>query len=47
MDRGVWLTTVHGVTQSHTPLKRFSTHAQSVLSYNYTNKSETPSVGML
>ena len=46
MDRGLWLATVHGVTQSQTRLKRFSTHAQSVLSYNYTNKGDTTSVGM-
>ena len=46
MDRGLWLATVHGVTQSQTRLKRFSTRAQSVLSYNYTNKGETTSVGM-
>ena len=26
MDRGVWWTTIHGITKSQTQLKRLSTH---------------------
>ena len=31
MDRGAWQATVHGVTKSHTGLKRFSMHAEDTL----------------
>ena len=32
MDRGAWLTTVHGVAQSWTQLNRLSVHESSLIS---------------
>ena len=36
MDRGAWRATVHGVTESQTPLKQLSMHAYTTNLYVYT-----------
>ena len=45
MDRGAWQATVHRVTQSWTPLKQLSTHAQDThrICQSYQARTQAPS----